>query len=110
LKHIVNACSRIDEYISGYSLDDFITLFEKQDAVIRQIEIIGEAASHLSTECKDRYPTIEWRSIIGMRNMLIHQYFGVDLYETYHTATVDVPELFILISEILITEQNGENI
>jgi uncharacterized protein with HEPN domain len=101
LRHIINACTRIEEYISGYSLDDFLTLFEKQDAVIRQIGIIGEAASHISSECKDQYPSIEWGNIIGMRNMLIHQYFGVDLYETYYTATVDVPELCTMISEIL---------
>lgn len=74
---------------------------EKQDAVIRQIEIVGEAASHITPECKDRYSTIKWRDIIGMRNMLIHQYFGVDLIEIYQTATVDIPELSMAISVIL---------
>jgi len=74
---------------------------EKQDAVIRQIEIIGEAVSHRSPECKEIHSTIKWRDIIGMRNMLIHQYFGVDLIETYQTATVDVPELYMAISKIL---------
>lgn len=108
LIHIANACTRINEYITGYSLDDFMKLPEKQDAVIRQIEIVGEAASHITPECKERYSTISWRDIIGMRNMLIHQYFGVDLVETYQTATVDIPALFVAISNILHAEQTED--
>ena len=73
---MLNACFRIREYISGYSLHDFVVLNEKQDAVIRQIEIIGEAASHVSVQYKEENQPIEWRKIIGMRNLLIHQYLG----------------------------------
>ncbi|PWR70427.1 HepT-like ribonuclease domain-containing protein [Methanospirillum lacunae] len=79
LEHMLNACLRIREYISDCSLHDFVSLHEKQDAVIRQIEIIGEAASHVSVQYKEENQAIEWRQIIGMRNLLIHQYSSVNL-------------------------------
>lgn len=101
LEHMLNACLRVREYISGCSLHDFLVLYEKQDAVIRQIEIIGEAASHVSVQCKEENQQIEWRKIIGMRNLLIYQYFGVDLYETYYTATHDIPLLTQLLEETI---------
>jgi uncharacterized protein with HEPN domain len=100
LQHIRNACIRIHEYINGYSLEEFLNLPEKQDAVIRQIEIVGEAASHISPECRERNPAIEWKKIVGMRNLLIHQYFGIDLDETYYTATIEIPELIRIVTDI----------
>jgi uncharacterized protein with HEPN domain len=101
LEHMLNACLRVREYISGCSLPDFVALHEKQDAVIRQIEIIGEAASHVSVQYKEENQAIEWRQIIGMRNLLIHQYFGVDLHETYYTSTHDIPLLIQALDEAI---------
>jgi uncharacterized protein with HEPN domain len=64
-----------------------------QDGVIRQLEIIGEAAKRLSSGLRRRYPDISWQDMAGMRDKLIHDYFGVDLMTVWLTATEDLPTL-----------------
>jgi len=75
-----------------------------QDAVIREIEIIGEATKNLSLEFRERYPDIPWRSITGMRDKVIHEYFGVDIDAVWDTATRDIP----LLKEKLLKIQKEE--
>ena len=62
-------------------------------ASIKQIEIIGEAAKNLSDETKQNYPTIEWREISGLRNILVHEYFGVDIDLIWQIIQTDIPNL-----------------
>ena len=76
LKHILDAIRLIEEYLQTKNYNDFIKNRMLQDAVIREIEILGEAAKNLSNELKNKYPEIPWRRIAGMRNKLIHGYFG----------------------------------
>ncbi|MBM4365490.1 MAG: DUF86 domain-containing protein [Deltaproteobacteria bacterium] len=64
-----------------------------RDAVIRQLEILGEAATHVSVTTRDAQPSIPWRGLAGMRNVLIHAYHRVDLDEVWHTTSVDLPAL-----------------
>ncbi len=78
LEDIIEACDKIQKYVNNLTYNDFIVDDKTIDAVIRNFEIIGEAANNLSYEIIDKYPNISWRQIIGLRNRLIHGYFGVD--------------------------------
>jgi len=73
----------IQEYVASVSREDFTRTIQLQDAVIRRLEIIGEAVKNLSPPLKKRYPDIPWRKIAGMQDILIHSYFGVDLDMTW---------------------------
>lgn len=107
LKHILNAIEKINDYVSvGH--DDFISHSHWQDAVIRQLEIIGEAAKHISTKVRVLHAEIPWRRIAGLRDILIHDYMGVDLEAVWHITGKDIPELQKHIQVILRDLENGE--
>ena len=93
LRHILDAASLIEEYLSGIDEEKFLKTTLVQDGVIRQLEIIGEASNHVSKHLQDTYPEIPWADIVGMRNKLIHDYFGVDLEKVWMTAQEDIPYL-----------------
>ena len=93
LSHIMKSIERIEEYTEGMEKDDFTSSNLVQDGTIRQIEIIGEAAKNLSRGCREKYPQIPWSDIAGMRDLLIHHYFGVNLNDVWYTVKVDIPVL-----------------
>jgi len=105
LKDILIACENIIEYIKNYNFDAFMKDRKTQDAVLRNIEIIGEAVKSISDNIKRRYPEIEWREIAKTRDKLIHSYFGVDLDVVWDIVTIDIPRLRQQIEEIIEKEE-----
>ncbi len=93
LRHILDAINPVEEYLQGISESQFNDTRLLQDGVIRQIEIVGEAARHLSKDIRRTYSEVPWQDVAGMRDKLIHDYFGVDLEKVWLTAQEDLPVL-----------------
>jgi len=93
LKHILDSIATIEEYIKGVSEDKFYSNRQIIDAVVRNFEIIGEATKNLPKNLKANTPHIPWGKMAGMRNNLIHEYFGVDKQEIWKTIKEDLPDL-----------------
>lgn len=93
VEHILECIKRIEEYTEGITKDVFFNSTQIQDAIIRRIEIIGEAVKNIPEDMKNRYPDIPWKRIAGMRDILIHEYFGIDLELTWEVAKEEIFEL-----------------
>ncbi len=92
LEDIKRAVSNIEKYVRGMSFDDFEKDEKTTDAVIRNLEIIGEAVNNLPDDFKKKNNDIPWRYIISMRNKMIHEYFGVDLDIVWKTIQEDIKD------------------
>ena len=90
LDHILECIGIVEGYIQDRSLDEFLKSVAFQDQVLRRLEIIGEASRNLPPELKARYPEVPWQRITAMRNILIHDYFGVDLGLAWRVVTADL--------------------
>ena len=100
LRHILDAIEKIEAYVS-VGRDVFMSTSHWQDAVIRQLEIIGEATKRLSPNLRSRYGGVPWRRIAGLRDVLIHDYMGVDLAAVWEITQRDLPLLKERIQDIL---------
>lgn len=101
LKHILDAIVKIEEYSEGMDFEDFEKNHLVQDGVTRQLEIIGEATKRLSSEFRDKNPSIPWKQMAGMRDKLIHDYLGVDIGAVWETVEQDIPEIKGKIEDII---------
>lgn len=101
LEDILECIEKIEEYMDGMTEKEFEENSEKQDAVIRRIEIIGEAAKNISNDTREKYHDVQWREIAGMRDVVIHQYFGVTIGLVWRVATTEIPNLKGRIEEII---------
>ncbi len=101
LKHVLDSINQIEEYVDGMGYEDFVSNKLVQDGVVRKLEIIGEATKHLSPELREKYPKTPWEDIAGMRDKLIHHYFGVDLEVVWDTVEKDLPALKKNVKKIL---------
>jgi uncharacterized protein with HEPN domain len=105
IEHITECISRIKEYTEGINEDAFLKSNLIQDAVIRNFEIIGEATKKLNEDFRDKYSEIEWKKIAGMRDKLIHEYNGVDLWAVWGVVEKIIPILDTQITDILRKEK-----
>ena len=93
LQDILDSISKIEEYTKNLSSEEFFNNPMVIDAVVRNLEIIGEATKNLSGETKSHYPDIPWKEMAGMRDKIIHEYFGVDLDIIWRTIKYRLPQL-----------------
>lgn len=93
LSDIQEAIRRIGIYTKGIDYGNFLEDIKTQDAVIRNVEIIGEAAKNISNDFRDKHPQIQWKDLAGIRDKLIHHYFGVNLEVVWYIIQDDLPPL-----------------
>ena len=93
LQHILDSIKDIESSIRNLSKEEFQESKDIRDACIRRLEIIGEAAKNLSQEIRDKYASVEWKKIIGTRDLMIHSYFRVDLDVVWNIIGKDLPVL-----------------
>jgi uncharacterized protein with HEPN domain len=104
LEDILECIQKINDYTKGMVFENFSQDEKTQDAVVRNLEIIGEAANNISKAFRKKYPNIEWHQIIGMRHRIIHDYFGVDENIIWFVVQNDLIPLKTEIEKILESE------
>ena len=103
LAHILESIEELESYTSGSTLDTFLQNSMMKFASVKQIEIIGEAANHISDETKEKFSEIQWRQITGLRHVLVHEYFGIDSRLIWQIIVDDIPSFKINIKEVLLS-------
>ena len=101
LGHIFESIELIEIYLKEQTFESFKNSIQLQDSLIRRLEIIGEAIKNLPQDIKNFFPEVSWKNIAGMRDMLIHEYFGVDLDLTWRVLINEIPKLKKQIQSIL---------
>jgi uncharacterized protein with HEPN domain len=101
LLDILEAAKKACSYVAGITKEVFLKDTLCQDAVIRRLEIIGEAARRLSPEARQTLPGLAWNAMIGMRNVLVHEYDDVDLHVVWETVQKDLPSLIAILEPLV---------
>ena len=101
LKDILDAISKIENYTNDIAFDDFVADELIKDGFVRNLEVIGEAVKNIPEDVKDKKPEVEWKKIAGLRDILIHDYFGIDEDIVWDAVKNKLPELKEKINGIL---------
>ncbi len=108
VQDILDSINDIGNFIDGVDFEEFIRDKKTIYSVIRAIEIIGEATKNVPEQIRKKYPDVPWKKMAGIRDRLIHEYFGVDLEILWSTAKKDVPQLKIPVSKVLEDMERSE--
>lgn len=101
LRHISDACHEALKFVEDQTKEDLKQNRMLALALVKELEIIGEAANNISTDCQLRYPDMPWKDMIGMRNRLVHAYFGIDYNIVWQTVTESLPVLLVDVEAII---------
>lgn len=113
LSDIREAINRITTYVTGKTYFSFVADTKTQDAVIRNLEILGEATKNLSGSLRAQFPDIPWKSMAGVRDRLIHHYFGVNLDIVWQIVTIELPQVASQLQNLLMEgdeEESGDQL
>jgi uncharacterized protein with HEPN domain len=105
LEDILFSIEKIEKYSKNSNFDDFCKNDMLIDAIVRNFEVIGEAAKNIPNKVKETYPEVEWKKVMAFRNVLIHEYFGIDLESVWDTVKKNIPSLKSEISKIIREEK-----
>ncbi len=108
VQDILDSINDVGNFIEGMGFEEFIKDKKTVYSVVRAIEIIGEATKNVPELIRTKYPDVPWKKMAGMRDRLVHEYFGVDLEILWGTVKEDVPQLRIPISKVLEDMERGE--
>lgn len=101
LEDIAEAIKRIEQYTDGVTLEQISTDTMRLDAVIRNIQLVGEATKEIPDDTREKYPAIKWKNIVGLRNLVVHEYFRVNPEIIWNTIQEHLPNLKAVILELL---------
>ena len=101
LKEIIECMNYAEEFLENTTFEEFINDRKTKDAVVRELEVIGEAVKNLPDDFRDKYPKVPWRKMAGLRDKLIHFYFGIDYEMVWKIVKEDIPETRLSIEKIL---------
>jgi len=105
LEDLIESIEKIQRYTKDLTFDEFLENELVMDGVVRNFEIIGEAANKISDDVHQKYPEVPWRQIVGFRNRIVHEYFGVDYEIVWNIKEENLENLKLLIQEILNQEK-----
>ena len=105
LKHIRDECKYLLDHTEGLTQDEFIEDVTLKRAFVRSLEIIGEATKRIPPEFRDKYPDVNWREMAGMRDVLIHDYLGINYNIVWDVVVNHIPQLFDNLQEIIKSEE-----
>ena len=108
VQDILKSIKKIEKYLKNLTFAQFSKNEMVIDAVVRNFEIIGEASTHLSQAFRRKHPDVPWLQMSGMRNILIHEYFGVDVKTVWHTAKTHLPSLKSKLESILEEQKSDQ--